>query len=157
MSASATPKQGDHVFNAVEIAIMRPFESIRALRSALVDGEHFLHDYLLHSYSMARNMADAPILVAARNLVALAGAEEDSLREISALRSRYPALARVSSQLLREIHLQNSNQFGAASRRFEFEFLREVQQSLETAVAPAAAKPPATLTPSPGIASQQML
>src|SRR6059058_1268886 len=79
MSASATPKQGDHVFNAVEIAIMRPFESIRALRSALVDGEHFLHDYLLHSYSMARNMADAPVLVAARNLVALAGAEEDSL------------------------------------------------------------------------------
>jgi hypothetical protein len=26
MSASATPKQGDHVFNAIESAILRPFE-----------------------------------------------------------------------------------------------------------------------------------
>jgi hypothetical protein len=53
-TAAATPKQGDHVFNPVETPIIRPFETIRSLRSTFVDGEHFIHDYLLHSYSMAK-------------------------------------------------------------------------------------------------------
>jgi hypothetical protein len=156
MSASATPKQGDHVFNAVETAILAPFETIRSLRSGFCDGQHFLHDYLLHSYSIARNIADAFTSLAARSLSASAGAEEDALREIRKLWAQYPALRRVDAQLLRDIHLQNASHFGAAVRRFEVELLKTVQQALESAVAPRAAQA-AGQTPSPGIACQQML
>jgi hypothetical protein len=156
MSASATPKQGDHVFNAVETAIPAPFETIRSLRSGFADGQHFLHDYLLHSYSIAKNIADAFTTLAARSLSASAGAEQDALRDIGKLCAPYPALRRVNAGMLRDIHLRNASQFGAAARRFEVEFLRTVQQALEAAVAPRGARASAQ-TASPGIACQQML
>jgi hypothetical protein len=156
MSASATPKQGDHVFNAVETAILAPFETIRSLRSAVTEGQHFLYDYLLHSYSIAKNMAEAFTGTGARILSASAGAEQDALREIGKLSAQYPVLGRVNAQGLREIHLQNASEFGLRARRFEVELLKSVQQALEVAVAqraPRAAAPPAV----PGIACQQML
>ncbi|HZQ53008.1 MAG TPA: hypothetical protein VFB14_12470 [Bryobacteraceae bacterium] len=156
MSSSATPKQGDHVFNAIDIALLRPFESIRSLRSVNVDGEHFLHDYLLHCYSMARKMAEAPAVLTARKFVASANAEENALREFARLRSRYPSLARITPALLREIHLRNSDQFGAAADRYEREVLTLVQRSLEAAVAPGA-KPSGAAIPAVSIACQQML
>ena len=156
MSASATPKQGDHVFNAVETAILAPFETIRSLRSPLVDGQHFLYDYLLHSYSIAKNIADAFTGLAARSLSASAGAEQDALREMGKLSGQHVALRRVDAQRLREIHLQNASDFGSAARRFEVELLKTVQQALQVAVAPRAprARLPDTI---PGIACQQML
>ena len=156
MAASATPKQGDHVFNAVETAILAPFETIRSLRSGLADGQHFLYDYLLHGYSIAKNIGDAFTELAARGLSASAGAEQDALREIGKLSAQYPALRRVNAPALRDIHLQNASRFGSASRRFEVELLKAVQQALELAVAPRAARAPAE-TAVPGIACQQML
>jgi hypothetical protein len=156
MSASATPKQGDHVFNAVETAILAPFETIRSLRSGVADGQHFLHDYLLHAYSIAKNIGDAFKELAARGLSASGGAEQDALREIAKLSAQYPALRRVNAQGLRDIHLQNASRFGTAARRFEVELLKTVQQALESAVAPGATRA-AAQTAVPGIACQQML
>src|ERR1700691_3024542 len=104
MSASATPKQGDHVFNALESAIMRPFETIRSLRSTLVDSQHFLYDYLLQTYSMAKMMADQPDLLSGRKLVASPGEGDDAVKVLTTLRSRYPALARIDSGNLRNVH-----------------------------------------------------
>jgi len=156
MSASATPKQGDHVFNAVETAILEPFETIRSLQSGVADGHHFLYDYLLHGYSIAKNIADAFTGLAARDLSASAGAEQDALREIGKLSAQYPALRRVNAQGLREAHLQNALRFGSAARRFEVEVLKTVQQALESAVAPGATRAGAQ-TAVPGIACQQML
>jgi hypothetical protein len=157
MSASATPKQGDHVFNAIDIALLRPFESIRSLRSVDVNGEHFLHDYLLHCYSMARKMAEAPAVITARKFVASANAEENALREFARLRPRYPSLAGITPVLLREIHLRNSDQFGTAADRYEREVLALVQHSLEAAVAPVGGKPAGAGVPAVSIACQQML
>ena len=139
MSATATPKQGDHVFNAGDTALMLPFETVKSLRSPIIEGQHFVHDYLLQSYSMARQIAEVAILVAARNLVASAGAEEDALRELLNLRPRYPALVRINSVVLRVVHQRNSDRFGAAAARYEFEVLSSIQQALETAVAPVIA------------------
>ena len=68
MSATATPKQGDHVFNAVDTALMGPFETVKLFRSPIIEGQHFVYDYLLHSYSMAKQIAEAPILAAGRKL-----------------------------------------------------------------------------------------
>lgn len=64
MSATATPKQGDHVFNAVDTALMRPFETVKSLRSPIIQGQHFVHDYLLQSYSMATQIAGCESAVA---------------------------------------------------------------------------------------------
>lgn len=158
MSASAIPKQGDHVFNAVDTALIRPFETLRSLRSPLIEGQHFVPDYLLHSYSMAKQIAELPILAAGRKLVASAGAEDDALRELLELRSRYPALARINSAVLRDVHKRNSDRFGSAAARYEFEVLSAIQLALETAVAPPTAPPRRAGTPAnPGIAFQQML
>jgi hypothetical protein len=156
VSATATPKQGDHVFNAVDTAVMRPFETVKLFGSPII--QHFVYDYLLHSYSMAKQIAEAPILAAGRTLVASVGAEEDSLRELLKLRPRYPALARINSTVLRDVHQRNSSRFGDAAARYEYEVLRAIQQALEAAVAPATAQPRHSSTPaSPGIAFQQML
>ena len=102
-------------------------------------------------------MADTPILITARKLVATSGAEEEALREIANLRFRYPALTRVGPPLLREVHLRNSDQFGDAAARVDFELLSAVQESLESAAAPVAARPAGAMRSSPGIACQQML
>jgi hypothetical protein len=64
VSATATPKQGDHVFNAVDTALMRPFETVKSLRSPIIQGQHFVHDYLLQSYSMATQIAGCESAVA---------------------------------------------------------------------------------------------
>lgn len=157
MSAGAAPKQGDHVFNAIETALLKPFETIQALRSELVEGTYFIHDYLLTSYSVAKNIAGAPTLVQARSLIATAGAEDAALREISALMSRFPGLARlVTPAVLRQIHTENADNFGAAALRFEIELLKTVNHALEAVVAPVAARAPLQ-TQNSGIAYQQML
>src|SRR4051794_6890556 len=157
MSSASTPKQGDHIFNAVDTAIMRPFDTIRSLRSGLVNGQHFLHDNLLISFSRARAMADNSELKSARAYSASSGAEEDALRFLSAMSSRYPALRRVTPDALRTAHSLNAERFGKASERFEFELLWAVQQALERAVTPAGAGPAAGRTPSVSIAFQKML
>lgn len=158
MSDATTPKQGDHVFNAIDSAIMRPFETIRSLRSPVIDGQQFIYTFLLHSYSLAKQLAEMPVHAASRKYVASAGDEHEALRLIGALRGRFPSLARVSAALLREIHVQNSDLYGDAAARFETEALRALQQALEIAVAPANTPPaPMTPEPRPGIAFQQML
>jgi hypothetical protein len=101
MATGATPRQGDHVFNDLSLALLRPFDIIQSLTSAHVDGRHFIHDYLLHAYSLAKTMADAPPLSQARTLAAFAGDEQNALREIAALRPRNlrsPASHRHSSE-----------------------------------------------------------
>jgi hypothetical protein len=137
---------------------MRPFETMRSLRSPIIDGQHFVHDYLMHSYSMAKQIAEGPILGAGRKLVASAGAEEEALRELLKLRLRYPGLVRINSAVLRDAHQRNSDRFGAAVTRYESELLCAIRQALETAVAPPAAQSRRAATPaSPGIAFQRML
>jgi len=155
--STAVTKQGDHIFNFLETPILRPFDTIKSLRSAYVDGEHFVQDYLLHSYSLTRQVAEKPVLVEARKYSASAGAEEDALRELAALRPKYPSLARLNAALLREIHLRNSDEFGDAATRYEIELLSAVGEALEAAfAAPAAPAGRPVRTASPGIAYQQM-
>jgi hypothetical protein len=158
LSDTAIPRQGDHIFNAIDTALMRPFETVRSLRSPIVEGGHFIYDYVLHCYSLHRGMAELPILVAGRKLIASAGAEEDALRELLRLRPRYPALVRIDSAALRAVHNQNAERFGAAVARYELEILSTIQQALERSVAPPGAPPRvAGMSASPGIAFQQML
>ena len=157
MSAGATPKQGDHVFNAVTEAILHPFETIRSLPSPDVDGGHFLHSYLLHTYSVVKQAVENHELDMARQLVATAGADQDALKELSRLRNQYPAFAQVTSDRLRQIHTSNSTQFGAAAKRYEVEFLKAIMESLQAAVAPDQAGPRHPRTASPGIAYQQLI
>ncbi|MEZ5353185.1 MAG: hypothetical protein R2762_11160 [Bryobacteraceae bacterium] len=155
MAAGSAPKQGDHVFNAVAIGILQPFETMRSLRSPGVNGQVFVPVYLPQTYGLAQQWAGSPALIASREFTASEGAEEDALREIAKLRARFPALANISASLLRTIHDQNARRFGEASRRFERELLAAVLQALEAAAGGAAMT--AGPTASPGIAYQQML
>lgn len=157
MAATTTPKQGHHVFNAIDIALLRPFERIRSLRSTEVDGQHFLNDYLLYCYSLAKTMADTSVAVAARQFVATASAEENALREIARLRWRYPMLARITPEFLPDVHVRNSDQFGAACDRYERQVLTLVHRSLETALTMKRGKPSDAGMPMASIACQQML
>jgi hypothetical protein len=157
MSAGATPKQGDHVFNDVAATILHPFETIRSLRSPDVEGSQFLHSYLLHTYSLVKQAVENHDLDTARQLVATVGAEQDALKEVSRLRNQYPALAQVTGDRLRKIHSSNSSQFGAAAQRYEVEFLKAIRESLEVAVAPNQARTRHPRTASPGIAYQQLI
>jgi hypothetical protein len=157
MSASAAPKQGDHVFNAVDAAVLRPYETMFSLRTALVDGQQFVHDYLLHSYSLARDIARNQVFVAARKYVATAGSEQEALRELSRLASRHPALRNITPSLLRDVHTRNAERFGAAAAEYEIEVLLAVRQALERAVAPAGVRPAARSTRGPGLAFQHLL
>ena len=154
MASATAPKQGDHVFNAVDTALMRPFQTISSLRSGLVDGQHFIHDYLLQIDGLAREIARSRILADSRMHVATAGAEEDALREFSKLKTRLPALARVNATVLRDAHQKNAERFGGAAAHYETEFLRAVLEALEAVVAPT---PAPRRDASPGIAYQQML
>jgi len=158
VSSAASPKQGDHVFNAIDTAVIRPFEKLKKLRSEITEGEHFVHDYLLHVYSLAVRIAQTPIMAVGRSLVASAGGEEDAIRELVRLQTQYPVLARINASALRSVHQRNADRFGAAAARYEFEVFRAIQQALELAVTPPGARPPgANRSASPGIAFQQML
>jgi hypothetical protein len=88
MSSGTTPKQGDHVFNDLEQAFIRPFETIRALQSPHVFGQNFLYDYLLHPYSLLKQAAETHALAEARTIAASQGAEEDALRSIQGFERR---------------------------------------------------------------------
>ena len=154
MASPAVPRQGDHVFNAIATALMHPFDTIGSFRSVLVDGRHFIHDYLLRCYSFTKDIAESRIVEESRKHSASAGAEEDALRELAKLRGRYPALARINAAQLRDIHGANATEFGAAAQRFEAELLATLLLALENVVA---APPPGQRAPSPGIAYQQML
>jgi hypothetical protein len=137
---------------------MRPFKSLCSLRSPDVDGQHFVHDYLLHCYSLAKKMGEAPAMVIARKFVATANTEENALREFTRMRPRYPSLARITAPMMRAIHVRNSDQFGTAADRYERELLTLVQQSLETALVSTGGKPPSTVSaPAVSIACQQMV
>jgi hypothetical protein len=157
MSASAAPKQGDHVFNAVDAAVLHPYETMFSLRTALVDGQQFVHDYLLHSYSFVRDIARNHVLVAARKYVATAGNEQDAVRELIRLASRHPVLRNITPGLLRDVHTRNAERFGDAAAEYEIESLLAVRQALERAVAPADAPPAARITHGPGLAFQHLL
>ena len=65
-----------------------PFETVRSFWSPIIEVQHFLPGYRLHSYSMARQIAEVPTLAAGRKLLASAGAEEDASRELLRLRPR---------------------------------------------------------------------
>jgi len=157
MAPNSNPKQGDHVFNEVAFVIMRPFETIRTLGSAFVQGKHFLYDYILHSYSWAKQIADAPALATARQLTASADADADALRVLNQLKFKYPALARTTPSVLRDAHSANAVKFGTASRRFERELLATIQLSLEATMATAAARAAGSRAATLGIVGQQML
>lgn len=150
------PRQGDHVFNSLETAVMRPFDVIASLQSPHVSGQYFIYDYLLHSYSLAKQTAESPALTAARRFAATASGHESAQRLLASLRSRYPSLTRVSGAMLQTIHTQNAEQFGAAVTRFELEFLTALYQALEKTMAANGPKAPG-FAPNPGIAYQQML
>ncbi|MEZ5399417.1 MAG: hypothetical protein R2729_07085 [Bryobacteraceae bacterium] len=155
MAASATPKQGDHVFNAVDTAILRPYETFASLQSPLANGRLFLQDYLLNSYSFTRDLATRSVLREARRYVATAS-DEDTVRELAKLRSWPPVLARVTPELLRGIHRTNADRFGAAAAGYEAEVLLAIQMAIEN----ASFSPPAgrTRVPrGPGLAFQHML
>jgi hypothetical protein len=154
MASPVVPRQGDHVFNAIATALMHPFDTIASFRSVLVDGRHFVHDYLLRCYSFAKDIAESRIVEESRKHSASAGAEEEALRELAKLRGRYPALARINAAQLREIHSANATEFGGAAQRFEAELLGSLLLVLESV---AAAPPAGQRAPSPGIAYQQML
>lgn len=157
MATSGAPRQGDHVFNDLSLAFLRPFEILQSLSSSHLDGRHFLNDYLLHAHSFARLMAEAPPLTQARTLAASAGDEDNALSEIARLRARNPALARINAAYLRTIHEQNSTSFGSAGHRYDVEVLTAIQQALEAAIAPANRPAGAARTASAGIACQQMI
>lgn len=157
MAAGTTPKQGDHVFNAVDDAIMHPYDTVASLRSELVDGQQFIHEYLLHSYSFAHDLSRNPLWSSARRYVSMPGAEQETLRELKNLSSRNPALARITPVLLRNIHNRNSDRFGAAAAEFEMEVLRVIREALEKAVALAGAPRDVRPTRGPGLAFQHML
>ena len=67
---TAPPRQGDHVFNDLSTAVLKPFLSIKALQSPFADGAQFLYSHLLLTYSIARQIADSPALIDARRLTA---------------------------------------------------------------------------------------
>src|SRR5436190_17969837 len=115
MSATRTPKQGDHVVNSVETEIVQPFVTLQGLRSDHVDGRHFLYDYLMGTYTFVLNLADTGALRMARELSASAGAEDDALRALADLGRRYPSLLQINPGILRTIHSQNADHFGAAA------------------------------------------
>lgn len=136
---------------------MRPFQSLCSLRSPDLDEGHFVYDYLLHCYSLAKKMGEAPAMVMARRFVATANAEENTLRELTRMRPRYPSIARLTASMLRDIHVRNSDQFGTAANRYERELLTLVQRSLEAALVPIGSKPSTASTPAVSIACQQMV
>jgi hypothetical protein len=154
MASPAVPRQGDHVFNAIAAALMRPFDTIGSFRSILIDGRHFVHDYLLRCYSFTREIAESRVIEESRRHAASAGAEEDALRELAKLRGRFPALARINAARLREVHDANAKEFGAAAERFEAGILESVLLVLQNVAAEA---PAGHRAPVPGIAYQQML
>jgi len=154
MSASAAPSQGDHVFNAIEGALMAPFETIRSFRSTVLDVQHFLSDALLQTFSFARRMADQPELRSARSLVAGPNSGPDAVRIWARLQAGATSPA-INAGQLRIVHDRNSVEFGAAARRFEIEMLTAIRQALETAL--DANVRAGGRQASPGIACQQML
>lgn len=156
MGGSHTPKQGDHVFNAVNDVLMLPFESLSGLQvPPPADGSRFVQIYLLHSADRIRRIADNEGLSAARKLSASQGAEEDALRVLAGLSDRRPALRRVNPGLLRKVHLENASQFGSAALRYELEVLGAVRSSIEGLLGGAAA--PAGLGTKAGLAFQELL
>jgi hypothetical protein len=152
--SSPTRKQGDHVFNNVATAVLSPFQRIASFRLSHGDGRDFVHRYMLHSYHLAKDLADRQFLRTGRRLSASEGAQEDVLREFSKLRSRSPALAKITPDVLHEVHTNNSRAFGEDVRRYEITLLSEIQHALETVLSPqtAGAHPRRS-----GFAFQQML
>jgi hypothetical protein len=141
VAATATPKQGDHVFNDVETAIIGPFDTLRSLRSEFVEGQRFVPQYLLQSYGYAKHLAKNQGIAAARGYTASSGDEDQALREISRLRLRKPAFGRISRQLLRDTHARNAAEFGRAAGRLHAAVFATLQRSLEIAIEPSPAKP----------------
>src|SRR3954464_14831551 len=107
------PRQGDHVFNDVSTALSKPFDTVKAFHSPHVDGQEFLYTNLLFTYSLVRQASVEPALLSARELVATADMERTS-RALDPLRSRYPDVAAVNPNLLRNLHALNAKRFGAA-------------------------------------------
>jgi hypothetical protein len=153
MPTSHEPLQGDHVINDVRTAVLRPFEIIRSLHSADVDGQHFLHDHLVSTYSFLRGAVESHD--AARAFVATGGMES-TLRALSELRPRFPRAAAVTAAQLRALHDQNSSEFGTAASRFEIAILDTVQDCLEGLVSARRSGTPARFGMAPGIVYQQM-
>ena len=153
MATSHAPKQGDHVFNDLREVLLRPFQSISALRSPPADGMRFIQLYLLHTADRVRRAANNEGLQTARKLSASQGAEEDAIKLLTALGDRRPALRRLNPGLLRKVHLENASQFGESARRYELEVLRVVQNAIELMVSASAP----TSTTKAGIMFQQVL
>ena len=102
MASPAVPRQGDHVFNAIAAALMHPFDTIGSFRSVLVDGRHFVHDYLLRCYSFTKDIAESRIIGESRKHSASAGAEEEALRELAKLLARQAARMAVITEQMRK-------------------------------------------------------
>jgi hypothetical protein len=155
MAAPVGPRQGDHVFNDIETAILRPFEAISAMPWSFGGGRQFLARYLLHTYEMARDLAGRAVHRNARTLSAPANAGADAVRELGRLVRQYPELRNLSAGVLLGIHTRNSTAFGDASRRFEWVVLKEIQEAIEKALDPQYQSPSRVQTP--GLALQAML
>ena len=155
MPPTDEPRQGDHVFNDVAIAVTRPFEIIKAMRSADADGQHFVHEHLLCTYSFLRRATYTPEFRAAREFSATGGMES-TLRVLAEIRERFPRAASVTGAQLRALHDRNSAEFGAAATRFEIAFLRTVSRCLETLLRSGDTPTASHAGTNPGIVYQQM-
>ena len=140
MAATADPQQGDHLFNDLGTAVLRPFLRIRDLCSPEANGEDFLNTHLLHTFSMAHGIAHAKTLVAARTLVAT-GTVDEADRALTSLRTRFPALKPITARALRAVHDRNAEQFGNAAQRFEMTFTVAIRNAVQAAIAGRALQP----------------
>lgn len=136
------PKQGDHVFNDLETAIVAPVETITSFQGDTVNGQHFLDDYLLHTKCMFQKLAGDELWRSSRSYTASDGDEEDVLKELRKLQPKMPSLPRLEPVLLREIHDDNANRFGERRERYEYDFFNCLQDLL-TGVANGDAAGPA--------------
>lgn len=136
-------KQGDHVFNDLEGAILAPFETLAQLRSEELQGEDFVNDYLLHAKTLAKNLAEDEFWLATRSIVATSHDEDDVIKELRKLQLQFPSIPVINNEVMNSTHLANAREFGEASEEYERDFLIAMREML-TAVATDA---PSDLTP----------
>lgn len=138
---TTTPKQGDHVFNDLSTAIVRPFETIKSLP----EGRMFVFEHLVKFDDSMRELSERPDLQESRKYSAMDGDEQDAFQRPPA---QFQSLSRVELQAL---HDANAAAFGAAAARYELATLEVVYSLVEQAISPGNAS-----LPNCGNAFQQM-
>lgn len=141
MSDNSTPKQGDHVFNDLSTAIVRPFETIKSLP----EGRMFIFEHLVKFDDSMRELSERADLQESRKFTAMDGDEQDAFQRPPA---QFQSLSRTELQTL---HNANAAAFGEAASRYELATLEVVYSLVEQAIAPGTPQ-----LPNCGNAFQQM-